>query len=300
MKFVSNTSLLIIAGVHKAGTTSLFKYLSSHSRINPSTVKETHFFTPIRFGNTPDKIENYWKQFSPSNTHLWNLEASPSYFYGGEKLAHTLKHELNADIKTIIILRDPSKRFISFFNHGKYILEIDPATTLNQHIIDSKNACYTKLEDTRVSRGIREGFYIDYIKAWTNTFQNNNKIIFFEDLVSNPQAIVDDIFDWLGLETEIIKGLNEVENKTARYKNKFIHSISIKINATLSSFFIKQPTIKKQLRRVYRLINNKEGESQDYSSEKQLLDSIYKEKNQELKEYLIKNNLCKKLPDWLL
>ena len=44
MKFVSNTSLLIIAGVHKAGTTSLFKYLSSHSRINPSTVKkETHF-----------------------------------------------------------------------------------------------------------------------------------------------------------------------------------------------------------------------------------------------------------------
>lgn len=300
MKSEFNASLLIIAGVHKAGTTSLFKYLSSHSKINPSSVKETHFFTPIRFGEEPDNVENYWKLFNPKEHHLWNLEASPSYFYGGKKLGNYIIENVNRPVKSITIFRNPTKRFISFFKHGKYILRIDKDMSLNNFINDSLLESNKPIVDNKVSRGIREGYYIDYIKEWDEVFRKNNKIIFFEDLISNPQDIVNEIINWLGLEIEEIGGLDEVENKTSNYKIKIIHSFSMKINATFASFFIKNPSIKKYVRKVYRLINNKEVKTQDYTSEKQLLDSIYKEKNQELKEYLIKNNLCKKLPDWLL
>ena len=43
---------VIIAGVNKAGTTSLFVSLSTHPDIAPSSVKETRFFLPARYGST--------------------------------------------------------------------------------------------------------------------------------------------------------------------------------------------------------------------------------------------------------
>ncbi len=41
---------LVIVGVVKSGTTSLFNYLSQHPDICPSDVKETRYFDPLRFG----------------------------------------------------------------------------------------------------------------------------------------------------------------------------------------------------------------------------------------------------------
>ena len=40
----------IIAGVNKAGTTSLFVSLSTHPDVAPSSIKETRFFLPARYG----------------------------------------------------------------------------------------------------------------------------------------------------------------------------------------------------------------------------------------------------------
>ena len=41
----------IIAGVNKAGTTSLFVSLSTHPDVAPSSIKETRFFLPARYGH---------------------------------------------------------------------------------------------------------------------------------------------------------------------------------------------------------------------------------------------------------
>ena len=43
---VANT---IIAGVNKAGTTSLFVSLSGHPEVAPAAVKETKYFLPPRW-----------------------------------------------------------------------------------------------------------------------------------------------------------------------------------------------------------------------------------------------------------
>ena len=40
----------IIAGVNKAGTTSLFVSLSTHPDVAPSSIKETRYFLPPRYG----------------------------------------------------------------------------------------------------------------------------------------------------------------------------------------------------------------------------------------------------------
>ena len=42
----------IIAGVNKAGTTSLFVSLSTHPDVAPSSIKETRYFLPARYGQS--------------------------------------------------------------------------------------------------------------------------------------------------------------------------------------------------------------------------------------------------------
>jgi len=54
----------IIAGVNKAGTTSLFVTLAEHPDVAPASVKETKYFLPARWGQPLDPravYETYWE-----------------------------------------------------------------------------------------------------------------------------------------------------------------------------------------------------------------------------------------------
>ena len=39
---------LLVAGVSRGGTTSMFHYLGQHSEVGTSDVKELRYFTPLR------------------------------------------------------------------------------------------------------------------------------------------------------------------------------------------------------------------------------------------------------------
>src|SRR5262245_42062490 len=54
---------VVIAGVNKAGTTSLFVSLSEHPDIAPSAVKETRFFLPARYGRPLESAADYDELF---------------------------------------------------------------------------------------------------------------------------------------------------------------------------------------------------------------------------------------------
>ena len=54
----------VIAGVNKAGTTGLYVALSSHPQIAPSSVKETRYFLPLRYGRSPAPISEYASYFA--------------------------------------------------------------------------------------------------------------------------------------------------------------------------------------------------------------------------------------------
>ena len=72
----------IIAGVNKAGTTSLFVSLSTHPDVAPSSIKETSYFLPPRYGE-PLASASVWEgYFAHAGERAVRLEATPSYFYG--------------------------------------------------------------------------------------------------------------------------------------------------------------------------------------------------------------------------
>ena len=93
----------IIAGINKAGTTSLFRYLGDHSEVCVSTKKEIEFFNTIQ-DHSNVAIDKYESYFSHCNEDIKiRLEASPSYLHGGGEVAHLIKSYLD-DVRLIFVL----------------------------------------------------------------------------------------------------------------------------------------------------------------------------------------------------
>ena len=75
-------SNLFVAGVPKAGTTSLFRYLALHPDIHPSNPKEPGYFHPFKIKEMASGLESYQKCFSGYSEQKYAMEATPGYFYG--------------------------------------------------------------------------------------------------------------------------------------------------------------------------------------------------------------------------
>ena len=73
----------VIAGVNKAGTTSLFASLSTHPAVAPASIKETRYFLPARYGEPLEPLSVYDEYFAGAAPGAVRLEATPSYLYGG-------------------------------------------------------------------------------------------------------------------------------------------------------------------------------------------------------------------------
>src|SRR4051794_6897093 len=80
---LSRLANLVVIGVNKAGTTSLFDYLGRHPDIGLSDVKELRYFSPLRYGESLEPLASYAEHFDHCLQERYAVEATPSYFYGG-------------------------------------------------------------------------------------------------------------------------------------------------------------------------------------------------------------------------
>jgi hypothetical protein len=98
---------LIVGGVQKAGTTSLFGYLAQHPQLLPPPRKELHFFDNERLDwNLPDygPLE---RAFVDEPERL-AFESTPISLFWPNALERIFAY--NPDIKLIFIFRDPIER----------------------------------------------------------------------------------------------------------------------------------------------------------------------------------------------
>ena len=219
---------LLIAGVHKAGTTSLFSYLTSHPEICGAATKEVHHYTPLRYGMQPEPLESYAAYFSACSNSRYRLDASPSYLYLDRQAIQRLNKELE-DPKIIFILREPTARFQSYYRHCISKFRIDTQMTFDSFTSTCFERLHEALEDEPTSRALREGNYHEYLPAWFEGKQDKIRIIFFEDFILDPRQTILDLCEWLQIDSTFYEGFHfEVENKTVASKNKSLFKLAIK------------------------------------------------------------------------
>lgn len=290
---------LIISGVHKAGTTSLFVYLSKHPDVCASYIKEIGFFMPLRDGNPLPPIEEYQDYFKHCRQQRYVLEASPSYLYGREKIADAILHHCGK-VRIIMMLREPVDRLNSFYNHIRSKVMLDHDVSLSSFIRESLEQIDDHSRQNYFTRGVREGFYSDYLEPWIERFGDDLRIVFFDDLKKDPRQFTFELCKWLNLETESFQESDfTVENKTVYYKNKGLHTAIMVVNRRMEAFWRRNHALKKKLRSMYYSINADKGKKEEMDSEtRKLLENLYRPYNGKLTLLLRKQGYTK-LPSWL-
>jgi len=197
-----------IVGVAKAGTTSLYTYLSKIPQIYMSPVKEPNYFNQLIELNKNQKLgmdkKRYLSLFSKVKNEKIVGEASISYLRNPH--TPTLIREQIPDALILISLRDPVERaFSSFLNNRRYRkLKASFHEQLNQEL---KN----DMDNNKTYIRLNAGLYFENVKRYLETFGPEQvKIVIFEEWVKNLKDTLEEILKFLGLNPH----LKNFEEKT--------------------------------------------------------------------------------------
>lgn len=296
---ISDKKFIIIAGVHKAATTSLYEYFIRHKDVCAGKKKEIHYFTALRYGDKLDNFEKYKHQFDECLGKNFLIDASPSYLYGKKLIANKIKDDLH-DVKIIFILREPVERFISFYTYLKAGFELDKNETLLNFIKKSYKLKNLEEKNDYYYQAFRDGCYASYLDDWFDVYGDSVKVIFFDDLKKDPQSIMKDLSDWIGLESSIYDDASifTITNKTQASKYKSLFKIAAMINMNFESFWRKNKKFKRFMKSLYFKINGSDKKETIEKMDRKLLNEYYDEHNRALYK-LLKKHKYKNLPSWL-
>jgi Sulfotransferase family len=212
---------LLIAGMSRCGTTSLYHYLKEHPDVFMSPVKEPSFFLsqvrPVPENGIGDDEKKYYSDrddygrlFERAGNCRAVGEASSENLYHAEKvIPHIQKHLGNPRI--IISLRNPVDRAFSAYTF---------LISENREFLSFEEGLAQ--EEKRKRDGWRHiwlyrdaGFYYRGVKAYLENFPEV-KVCLFDDLLRDPLSLVQDIFRFLAVDPSFVPDVS------ARYKTSGI------------------------------------------------------------------------------
>ena len=219
----------IIVGVARCGTTSLFHYLNQHPEIGMSKVKEPKYFSSLDL-NLPQKgvgdvtvfskvIANemdYNKLFEGLEKYRAIGEGSSDYFYYHKTVIPQLKDKLG-DVKIIVCLRNPVERAFSAYSNllrdSREELSFSEGLKLEKERIDNNWDWMWHYK--------KGGLYAEALEHYQKEF-TNVKVIFFSDLESNPQDVLNDTFSFLGVNTDVLIDVSTRYSHSGKPRSKMV------------------------------------------------------------------------------
>jgi hypothetical protein len=280
---------LVVVGVSKAGTTSLFDYLGRHPDVGLSDVKELRYFTPVRYGEPLPPLSSYVEHFRHCGDVRYAVEATPGYFYGGRPLARALR-ETCGPVRVVLSLREPGDRCWSWFRFVKSRLRIPRELGFDAYLDRCEELHRAGLDGTVEQQpywGLGGGCYAEWLGGWTDELGSDLRVLFFDDLVDRPREVMDDLFAWLGLDPRQA-GTAELEaaNRTEQYRNRTAQQLAVRLNRRGERFFRRHPGLKRRLRSGYYALNRAEPSETMSPAARRRLTEFYAPYNRRLADQL--------------
>ncbi|MGL5080467.1 MAG: sulfotransferase domain-containing protein [Microcoleaceae cyanobacterium] len=216
----------LVIGAQKAGTTSLYRYLTQHPQI-----LENKSWKEIRYFDLP---ENYSQGLSwylgnfPSKLKKGNrltFDASPSYLYF-DYIPQRIQQDLG-NIKMIAVLRDPAKRAYSAWqmyhsfsdNPHQHLRDIADersfADAVDQELNDSGHTDYP-------FDYVNRGKYADQLKNYYKYFSRDNILVLSMDqLHKDLSSTLTSVCEFLGIQQfspSQIEQLQEKKHNVGKYE----------------------------------------------------------------------------------
>ncbi len=300
----SRVANLLIAGVPKAGTGSLFAYLAQHPDVCGSDEKETGYFNhynPLRQAGSPPPIETYARHFAHCAGERYALEATPTYSYGGKPVITAIRTVLD-EPKIILILRDPAERLWSAYTFQRSLGTLAGIQSFEQYldVVQERRRNPTDLVPRDGLSGLYIGFYADYIGDWLDAFGQDCRVVFAEDLRREPRAVVEGLCSWLGIDTGVVDSLDVgARNVTMHPRSTLLAQLANRVRGRGNRLGVLPTGLRKRLRRTYLRLNAGGELSERFEpATRRRVEDIYRDSNRTLAQTLAAHGYRDR-PRWL-
>lgn len=182
------TDLALIIGAGKAGTTSLFSYLSQHPEICAARRKETNFFSR-HWRQGLDFYLDHWDW--RAGRHCIALEASPSYTNRPilPGVPERIAAAAGLSFRFIYVLRHPFERLPSYAQQKYFVSRRN----------NDSNASFA-WTDELFAQALTSSLYAHQLDAYAAHFDRKDMLILLaEDLRRDPGAALERARRFLGL-----------------------------------------------------------------------------------------------------
>jgi Sulfotransferase domain len=297
---------LLLAGVGKCGTTSLFWYLSQHPAICPSAVKETRYFLPM--SEVDEAASGVLPQHDYHDLHFparrdqsYLMDGTPHYFHGGSRLVDSVRLSLT-DPRVIVLLREPVSRVWSVYRFARSMLYIPKSLGFAEYVdmaIQAHTDRVLRPAGNRAMWSVAGSMYGAYLPAWLDAFGDDRiKLLFFEDLVRSPRTVVGEVCDWLGIDSGPAASTitYETQNRSVSYRSRRVQRVALALNG--ERVLRNHRRLKAPLRSLYHRLNGADDDLKMDAGAADRLDQVFREPNANLAA-LLRQRGYDNLPAWL-
>lgn len=211
----------LIVGTKRGGTTSLFQYLLMHPGVlglfpQSRGKKSTDYF----FSTTYDRGPEWYRSHFHTERHRARLqgrlgyrpvsgEASPYYIWD-PRIAERVRRDA-PDVKAIMLVRDPVRRAWSHYLERTQN-QVEPLA-FPDAIAAEEGRLEGELDRMMADPGYHStawdwysyrarGDYLPQLRHWTSVLGRDNLLVVrSEDMYADPQVVVDQVSDFLGIPT---------------------------------------------------------------------------------------------------
>lgn len=294
---------LLVAGVPKAGTGSLFAYLSQHPDICAADTKEVgylNFYDPSRHTGPPPPLEVYRRHFAHCAHQRYAFEATPTYSYGGRPIIDAVRTVLGP-AKVIISLRDPVARLWSAYTFQRELGNLTEFGSFQDYVeaCERRRRAGSQPVPRDHMHGLHIGFYADYVPLWLNTLGEDVKVIFAEQLFADPAAVLGSLFRWLGIDEAAVSAMNLVpRNSTQHPRSVRVAKLAYRLKRSGEQLRLLPPGVRTPLRRLYAATNAGRAPNRMAPEVRRHVAGLYQQSNVELASTLTAHDYHD-LPAWL-
>jgi hypothetical protein len=254
----NNLPNFLIVGAAKCGTSSLHNYLNQHPDIfmplyneQGMKVKEPRFLikdlVKDRLHNGVWSLEEYKSLFNEVKNEISIGESTVLYLYYYNEAIKNIKKYLGDDVKIIIMLRNPTDRAYSAFQHVSRGLK--EQNSFEEALKIEKGRMNKESSLTPMVMYKEMGLYHDMVRAYKENFKNVH-IIFYEDFRDDTEGEIKKIFKFLELSLSVnIDFVSRHNVGGKRWKNEKMKHVFMKNNPLKSAL---KKAIPKSLRKGVR------------------------------------------------
>ena len=300
---IARLANLVVAGVPKAGTGSLFAYLAQHPDVCGSDIKETGYFgryNPAWHAGPPPPVEEYARHWAHETGQRYRLEATPNYCYGGPPVIAAMRAVLGKP-KVVIILRDPAERLWSAYTFQHQVGHNAGIGSFEQYldVVEERRRDGIEPAPGDGLSGLHIGFYGEYLGDWLDEFEDDLRVVFMEDLRRDPAALVEGLFSWLDLDAGEVPSLDlGARNVTRPPRSRHLAAAARSVKQRAERLPFMSPAALGRLKQAYVRLNSGTLTEQYDDALRARVEAIYAESNRATAAMLAAQGYTQ-LPSWL-